>query len=171
MMFSSKKQDWATPPEFLEFMKERFDWTPDLDAACSPHNVKARMGFCLENGRDGLKETWFGNVWVNPPFGRELPKWIKKAITEVNRFDDPAKSVMMLIPARTDTKWFHELVAPFALRIWLIKGRFNYLEDGTSKASNAPFPTMLVHFNGTRDYLGNNIQTLDVPSISRGMKR
>ena len=178
VMFSSKKQDWATPPEFMDFLKEELEWIPDLDAACSPHNKKADIGYCLEEGNDGLKKPWFGHVWVNPPFGRELPLWIEKASEyAASQYNDiPLWSVMMLIPARTDTKWFHQLLLPTCKKIFFIKGRFNYLEHGDSKASNAPFPTMLVYF-GNREFntiyqtCAGKMDTLDVPSTSRGMKR
>ena len=168
-MFSSEKQDWGTPPEFLDYLFNAFDWIPDLDAACSPHNMKAEYGICLETGGNGLEDRWFGNVWLNPPFGRELPKWIRKAWLECNFFEN-CDTVMMLIPARVDTKWFHEMVMRHATHVYLIKGRFNYLENGTSKAKNAPFPTMLVKFTaGSKGiYHRANINALEIPKEARG---
>lgn len=169
-IMSSARQDWGTPPSFLDWLAREFGWMPTLDAAASDHNAKAECFFTIEE--DGLNQPWSGDVWLNPPFGSELPYWLSKCRQE---FEHPMKitgerldSIWCLIPARTDTKWFHEIVVPTATRIYLIKGRFNFRFDAAIAGANAPFPSMLVIWDcgNMRHY--PKIQTLDVPSRARG---
>lgn len=162
--FKSDKQDWSTPIEFMEFLRMEFNWEPDLDPACSPHNIKATFGYMLEAGQDGLNSDWFGNVWLNPPFGNALPHWLNKCVEEI--YLDRVESIYCLIPARVETKWFHEIVMPHAETVYLIKGRINFFEEGVSLAKNAPFPSMLIVFKNKFEnhYDGvARIHTLDVP--------
>ena len=107
----SVNQTWGTPRKFLIFLKENFLWIPDLDAAASPSNAKADNYFTED--QDALKQTWFGNVWLNPPFGKVmLPQFLDKCTEQIKCGN--ADSIFVLIPARTDTKWFHEKVVPNA---------------------------------------------------------
>lgn len=171
-LMSSGKQDWGTPPAFLEWLAVEFGWMPTLDVAASDHNAKAQRFFTIEE--DGLNQSWSGDVWLNPPFGRkELTAWLCKCREEI---EHPVKitgevldSIWCLIPARTDTKWFHEIVVPTATRIYLLKGRFNFLFEGNLPGGSAPFPTMLVVWDkGMRHY--PQIQTLEVPARARGFQ-
>ena len=100
-ILSSEHMDWITPPPFMDYLEEVFGWKPLLDVAESEENTKADFYFDIES--NGLFKNWFGNVWVNPPYGSALPSWIDKAIIESDR--DEVESIFMLIPARTDTKW------------------------------------------------------------------
>ena len=163
--FMSERQDWGTPDRFMEWISDVFGLEFDLDAAASDHNHKAPCYFTRE--QDGLKQDWFGRVWLNPPFGRELPMWLEKCVEEIER--DEVHSITVLIPARTDTRWFHELVVPYAYEILLIKGRFNFRFDRAIEGANAPFPSMLVSFQKKRTPKDNVfIGTLEVPKIARG---
>lgn len=102
-----------------------------------PETAKCDKYFTPED--DGLKQDWKGICWLNPPYGREQIKWINKAYEETLR---ECKQVMCLIPARPDTKVWHEVIFPYAKAICFIKGRLKF---GGSKDS-APFPSALVVF-------------------------
>ena len=163
IFIGDRATDWGTPRSFLEWLSERFNWTPDLDAAASPHNAKAELFFT--QAENGLESDWFGNVWLNPPYGRAIPEWLEKCAKEIKR--DEVQSIMVLIPARVDTKWFHSLVMPAAHIVYLIMGRFNFRFDEAIEGANAPFPSMLVYYRkrmaGTA-----RITTLEVPHEARG---
>ena len=138
---SSSFHGWTTPPEVLEALYTVVGGEFSLDP-CSPVRsgpkapVRARLRFTAED--DGLMRPWrAGTVYLNPPYGRELPKWIAKARREHE--DGRAGLVIGLVPARTDTRWWHEDIAGHA-DVWLLKGRLAF-GDG---AAPAPFPSALV---------------------------
>jgi hypothetical protein len=112
---------------------KRFDLDP-----CSPRRtrppVKARMHYTAED--DGLSLPWHGTVFVNPPYGRQLPAWIAKAHAELEHGN--ARLVVALIPARTDTAYWHRHVAGHA-DVYFLKGRLRFGQNGQS----APFPSAL----------------------------
>lgn len=138
VMFSSKTVDWATPQEFFNKLDWRFG-PFNLDPCASPHNAKC-ANFYTE-AEDGLNKDWTGHtVFVNPPYGRGIDKWIKKAY-------DSAKTsgtkIVMLIPARTDTRYWHDYVMK-ASEIYFVKGRLKFGDSNNS----APFPSAVVVFDG-----------------------
>ena len=135
LMFSSVKDNWTTPPEVFSELDREFCFT--LDAAASDDNHKCPKYYTRET--DGLLQSWGGErVFVNPPYGREIPKWVKKSSREAEK---PGTIVVMLIPARTDTAYFHDYIYGKA-EIRFIRGRLKF---GGSKNS-APFPSMIVIF-------------------------
>ena len=135
-MFSSKSDEWATPQAIFEELDKEFHF--DLDAAASDDNNKCDRYFTLENS--GLSQNWGGyRVFCNPPYS-QIDKWVEKAFRET-RNDDTL--VVMLLPSRTDTRYFHNYIYQRA-EIRFIKGRLKF---GDSKNS-APFPSMLVIFRG-----------------------
>ena len=137
-MFSSKTPEWATPQNFFDELNKEFNFT--LDPCATKENAKCKKFYTKED--DGLKQNWGGEtVFCNPPYGRELGKWVKKCFEEANR-TDVCTIVVMLIPARTDTKYFHEYIYKKVMDIRFIKGRLKF---GDGKGS-APFPSMLVIF-------------------------
>lgn len=75
LMFSSKSDEWETPQDFFDELDREFKFT--LDACALPENAKCDRYFTPE--QDGLKQKWAGTVWCNPPYGREIGKWVKKA--------------------------------------------------------------------------------------------
>lgn len=162
---TSERQDWATPLAFMEFLQERFGFSPDLDCAASCDNTKAPSFFDGSPDCDGLVNPWAGNVYCHPPFGRELPLWLEKCKKEIQR--NEVKSIYCLIPARTDTKWFHEIVMPNAYLVYLIKGRLNMIGSGNVPGANAPFPHMVVVWRRHR-LPDCGITTLEVPAFARG---
>jgi site-specific DNA-methyltransferase (adenine-specific) len=135
-MNPSETVEWATPRDLFNRLNEQYKF--DLDVAASSGNHLCKEWFGLdhedESRRDGLTADWYGHVWCNPPYGRVIKDWVKKA-------SEHHDLVVMLLPARTDTKWFHELVLPNA-KVTFIKGRLKF---GGSKVG-APFPSMLVEF-------------------------
>ena len=135
-VFSSKSDDWATPMDFFEKVKEEFGEF-DLDPAADPLNAKAPRFFTASD--DGLSRHWLGDlVWLNPPYGRVIAKWVEKALQEFDNGN--ASKIVMLLPARTCTRWFWSFYERPDVEVRFIKGRLKF---GDGKGS-APFPSMLV---------------------------
>jgi phage N-6-adenine-methyltransferase len=131
IIFSSKSGEWSTPQDFFDTMDKEFSF--DLDAAATEENKK-----CPQYLKDALSVCWsdFGkSIWCNPPYGRGLGEWFKKAREASER-----ATVVMLVPARTDVAWFHDHVYHVADEIRFIRGRLKF---GGQKNS-APFPSMLI---------------------------
>ena len=133
-LFSSNTGKWNTPHSLLEKLYEvfAFDLDPCSDSKDTP-NVKAMFHYTEED--DGLSRPWFGAVYVNPPYGRQIGKWIKKAAT------CNAETVVCLLPARTDTRWWQGHV-PNASCVVFIRGRLKF----GGATNSAPFPSAIVVF-------------------------
>lgn len=138
VMFSSNKDDWETPQDFFDKLNEEFHF--DLDPCADCINHKCKKFYTKDD--NGLLQDWRGHtVFCNPPYGsKSTVDWIRKCAEEGCK---PNTTVVMLIPARTDTRAFHEYIYGKA-EIRFIKGRLKF---GGSKNS-APFPSMLVIFKG-----------------------
>ena len=133
VLYSSKEEKWATPQDFFDKLNDEFHFT--LDAAASPDNAKCTNYFTEE--QDGLAQSWGGHtVWCNPPYCRKTGLWVKKAYEEHQR---TGCTVVMLLPSRTDVRWFHDYILGKA-EIRFIKGRLKF---GGNKNS-APFPSIVV---------------------------
>ena len=136
LMFSSQKLSWSTPQGFFDKLNEEFNFT--LDACASQDNAKCEKYYSLKD--NSLKQDWSGNrVFCNPPYGRQIQHWIKKGYEESLKNDT---KVVMLIPSRTDTKYWHNYVMK-AQEIRFVKGRLKF--DNSTNA--APFPSVVVVFN------------------------
>ena len=133
-MFTSKTEEWYTPQKFFDELDAEFHFTLD---PCSTHeNAKCEKHYTKED--DGLSKDWTGEtVFCNPPYGREMPKWIAKCAEHGNR----GGIAVMLIPARTDTRAFHEYIYNKA-EIRFLKGRLKF----GGSLNSAPFPSMVVVF-------------------------
>lgn len=125
ILFSKKSDSWATPKDFYDELNEEFHFNK-FDPC--PINPKF----------DGLKENWIGRIFINPPYSN-VAEWIQKGIIEMHKGN--ADLLVYLVPARTDTKWFHEKVYGKA-ELRFIKGRLKFGDQNNS----APFPSMLVIF-------------------------
>lgn len=145
-LLSSKKMDWCTPIELFNELDREFHF--DLDAAATAKSAKCKHFFTPEE--NGLLMDWGGHtVFCNPPYGRSLKQWVKKAYEERKK---PETCIVMLIPARTDTSYFHEYIyGGKADEIRFLRGRIVFTnEDGQphrdakGKPSAAPFPSMVV---------------------------
>ena len=142
--FSSKKDEWETPQYIYDKLHQEFDFT--LDPCASKENAKCKKFYTIED--DGLKQDWSGErVFMNPPYGRYtgrksvLEFWVKKAYEESLKYT----IVVCLIPARTDTLYWHDYIFPYAAQIRFIKRRVRFIGDG--KLDNAPFASAVVLFN------------------------
>lgn len=132
-MMSSKTVEWATPPDLFQKLDAEFRFT--LDPCATKENAKCKKFFTKED--DGLVQSWKGErVFCNPPYGRKIGMWVRKCA------EREADISVMLIPARTDTKWFHGLIYGYADIVRFLPGRL-YFGDGTGRA---PFPSMVVIF-------------------------
>ncbi len=111
-----------------------------LDAAASPENAKCSRYFTPEE--DGLSQNWNvgGAVFCNPPYGREIGKWVQKAYFEYVR---GGATIVMLIPARTDTSYFHDYIYGKA-EIRFLRGRLKFEDENGAAMNPAPFPSMVV---------------------------
>ena len=132
--FSSASVEWSTPQALFDQLNQEFQFT--LDPCASDQNHKCDKWYTAE--QDGLKQQWDGErIFCNPPYGRDLPKWVKKCHDESRH-----ATIVMLIPARTDTSYFHDYIYHKA-EIRFIRGRLKFGESKTS----APFPSMVVIYN------------------------
>lgn len=134
-LLSSKNTEWETPQDFFDKLNAEFHFT--LDPCALPETTKCKKYYTPND--DGLLQDWAGeSVFCNPPYGRQLGAWVRKCREESWK---PNTKVVMLIPARTDTLWFHTHIYNKA-EVRFIKGRLKF---GGAKTS-APFPSMVVIF-------------------------
>ncbi|MDS0981102.1 phage N-6-adenine-methyltransferase [Staphylococcus hominis] len=135
--YSSKSNEWATPQNLFDELNKEFNFT--LDPCATDENAKCSKYFTIED--DGLSKDWSNDVvFMNPPYGREIKKWIKKAYEESLN----GATVVCLIPARTDTTYWHDFIFDKADDIRFLRGRLKF---GGSKNS-APFPSAIVVYLG-----------------------
>lgn len=136
-MFSSKTSEHYTPFNLYEEWNKEFHF--DTDPCTTPDNpLKCATWYSKEE--DGLNNIWYGNVFINPPYGREIIKWVQAG----SRYAELGYGiVVMLLPSRTDTKWFHGYIYNKPnVEIRFIKGRIKF----RGAKNGAPFPSMLVIF-------------------------
>jgi len=133
-MFTSNTNEWATPQDFFDKLNAEFNFT--LDPCATEGNHKCDKYFTEE--QDGLKQNWDNEVvFCNPPYGTALKHWVKKAS------EARGGVVVMLIPARTDTRYFHEYIYQKpGVEIRFLKGRLKF----GGATNSAPFPSMVVVF-------------------------
>lgn len=138
--FSSKTDLWSTPQNFFDKLDDEFNFT--LDPCATPDNAKCDKYFTIED--DGLAQDWSNDiVFMNPPYGRAIRHWIKKAHDESRK----GATVVCLVPARTDTSYWHDYVIGGGAEVRFIKGRLKF--GGSS--NSAPFPSAVVIFNQGKD--------------------
>ena len=134
---SSASDEWCTPKYLFDELNREFMFT--VDAASTHENALVDRHWTIRE--DGLAQSWDGErVWCNPPYGRQISKWVKKASEAVGGV------VVMLIPARTDTAYWHDYVFPNASDIRFIRGRLHF----SGSKAGAPFPSAIVVF-GDKD--------------------
>jgi site-specific DNA-methyltransferase (adenine-specific) len=134
-LFTSDSAEWATPQSLIDQLSSEFTFT--LDVCATQDNTKAPAFYAKEI--DGLKQDWYvhgknGACWMNPPYGRDIGKWVEKAYAESLK----GATVVCLLPSRTDTRWFHDWVFGKS-EIRFIKGRLKFV----GAPSSAPFPSIL----------------------------
>lgn len=130
--YSSKTCEWETPNELFNRLDSEFHFT--VDVCATAENAKCPRYYTKE--QDGLVQDWTGEtVWCNPPYGREMQKWVRKCY----RHFLGGGTAVMLIPARTDTAVFHDCIYRKA-EIRFVRGRLHF----SGAKYNAPFPSMIV---------------------------
>lgn len=135
-LFTSNSDEYETPQHIYDALNDEFGF--DLDVSATDYNHKCPAYFTKE--QDGLKQRWGGHtVWCNPPYS-EINRWVQKAYEESRNENT---TIVMLIPSRTDTKYFHNFIYHRA-EIRFIKGRITF----KNQKSHAPFPSMIVIFRG-----------------------
>jgi phage N-6-adenine-methyltransferase len=141
-LMSSDSTEWETPRPFFKRLDEVFHFT--LDPCCRPDSALCETWY--SKAHNGLVQDWAGHsVFMNPPYGRKLTaQWVEKAYREAQK---PGTIVVALIPARTDTKWWHAFVM-HAKEVRLVEGRIKFCTKGVPHKSGAPFPSAVVVFDG-----------------------
>ncbi len=176
-LFSSDKQDWSTPPALFSSIAGR--WGPfTLDAAATPVNARCKRWLGPGGLGDALTDPWVvdglpeGRVWVNPPYGRGVGQWVRRARLQAA---EHGLTVACLTFARTDTRWWHEEIMPHAVVVELIKGRVVFTDPqgrpntqsakktGKPRIMPAPAPSCIAIFSGERNVIG--------PPIFRSVER
>ncbi len=133
-LYSSNKADWSTPQELFDSLDREFFFI--LDACANEENSKCTCFYDEE--QDGLSKPWVGTVWMNPPYGRGIDKWVEKAYTESRK---EGCICVCLLPVRSDTRWWHRFVMRSS-EIRLLTRRLSF-EHSNNKA---PFPAAIVVF-------------------------
>lgn len=131
-MLSSATPEWETPQQFFDELDAEFHF--DVDVCATPDNAKCRNFYSRE--ADGLSVPWTGTCWMNPPYGREISAWMRKAYESAAS----GATVVCLVPARTDTAWWHDYAAKGEIRF--VRGRLRF----GAATSPAPFPSAVVIF-------------------------
>ncbi len=131
-LMTSNTDLWSTPRDFFDDYNAIYHF--DVDVCATAENALCAKFYSPED--NGLSKEWHGVCWMNPPYGREIGKWMKKAYESSLH----GATVVCLVPARTDTAWWHE----YAMKgvITFVRGRLKF---GGSKNS-APFPSAVVVF-------------------------
>jgi site-specific DNA-methyltransferase (adenine-specific) len=132
LMFSSVRTDWETPFDLFNKLNEEFHFT--LDVCATENNKKCENYFSPE--QNGLIQNWSGVCWMNPPYGKEISSWVEKAYNE--NIMERTDRIVALLPARTDTQYFHKFIYNIA-EIRFLKGRIKFVGAKYS----APFPSMI----------------------------
>ena len=132
----SNRMDWETPTGLFSKLDDEFHFT--LDAASSATNHKCQKYYTAEDS--AFDHEWGGEtVFCNPPYGRSVAEWVRKCSMEASRKDT---TVVMLLPARTDTRWFQQFILNRA-EVRFLKGRLRFETNGVP-GDSAPFPSMIV---------------------------
>jgi len=157
LMFSNINNAWCTPQSFFDELNKEFGFT--LDPCATDISAKCKKYFTAID--DGLKQNWGGHtVFVNPPYGRQIHRWVKKCYEESLK---PKTTVVLLMPSRTDTRYFHDYILGKA-EIRFIKGRLKFVnldtdvgrENRVEEMTPAPFPSLLAIFKQPKKEKSND---------------
>lgn len=139
-LFSSDRSDWETPQWLFDLLDDQYHFT--LDVCATSGNSKCWSYYTPED--NGLKRAWSGVCWMNPPYGREIGDWVARCAQQI-KFKR-VQWIVALLPARTDTEWWHEYVEPKAMMIRHIRGRLKFV----GAEGSAPFPSVIVVYHRNR---------------------
>lgn len=149
-LFTSRTEEWETPQYVFAILNKEFNF--QVDVCATSENAKCKVYF--DKQANGLEQEWSPfRCWMNPPYGKNISLWMKKAYQESQR----GAMVVCLVPSRTDTRWWHDW-AMKAGEVRLIAGRLSF---GNSEQS-APFPSSIIIFYPELE----NPYKLNVPIIS-----
>jgi|SRR5215212_564678 len=144
-LFSHESSEWQTPKLLFDSLHVEFNF--QLDPCTTKDNPLGTKRFYTKED-NGLEKDWNGNVFVNPPYNREIEKWLIKQHNE-HVLNDKAKTIVFLLPVRSDTKWFHGFIYDNEtqkfyddVEVRFIKGRLKF----ENAKNTAPFPSMIVIF-------------------------
>ena len=149
VLFSSRSDEWVTPQKLFDRLNKEFGI--GLDVCATEENTKYKKYYTKNS--DGLGQNWlqdletpigfvWGSIWCNPPYS-QINKWVEKAYCEFKKFGGSFYKIILLLPARTDTKWFHKYIYKNPnCEIRFIKGRLKF----SNSKNSAPFPSMIVIF-------------------------
>ncbi len=140
-MMTSIEQDWATPQSFVNLVEKKMNLKFDLDVCAYNHTTKAKKWFTEQD--DALTKEWKGNCWMNPPYGQAIPIWLNYAYEQSQKH---GSTIVCLVPARTDTVWFHNAAGRGTLI--LLKGRISFERAHGKDTEHKPgaFGSMLIVF-------------------------
>tara|TARA_Y100001963_G_scaffold159336_1_gene262615 strand:+ start:1619 stop:2185 length:567 start_codon:yes stop_codon:yes gene_type:complete len=142
--YSSEKDDWETPQSLFEVLDDEHHFT--LDPCATHQNAKCEKYYTVED--NGLLQDWSNDiVFMNPPYGKNIKYWVEKAHIESLR----GAEVVCLLPARTDTIYWHKYIFSWKYEVKFIKGRLKFEVEG-KPGNPAPFPSAIVFMNGSCDY-------------------
>lgn len=136
-MNASKTEEWETQKEFFNKLNEEFHFT--LDVCATRENAKCSRFITKQD--NALNLDWNGTCWMNPPYGRQIKVWMKKAFNESLK----GNTVVCLVPSRTDAGWWHDYAMKGEIRF--IRGRLKF----GGSPYNAPFPNVIIVFRGGRN--------------------
>ena len=147
VMFSSESCEWSTPQALFDVLNEECRF--ETDVCATPQNAKCSRFWTTAD--DGLSQEWSGMCWMNPPYGRAIAGWMSKAFQESRK---PGVIVVCLVPARTDTAWWHDCAVPG--QILYFRGRLKF----GGHTNSAPFPSAVVVLGDNSDLRGRLQQQL-----------
>lgn len=159
--YSSKSNEWDTPPGFFKKLDKHYNFT--LDPCATEDSAKCEKYYTVED--DGLSKSWAGEtVFMNPPYGRKIGTWIQKAYNESKNNNT---TVVCLIPSRTDTKYWHNYCMK-AQEIYLVKGRLKFGSTSNTTGNSAPFPSAVVVFKSGFAPVGEENSTPKLYTMTNG---
>lgn len=138
-IYSSRTEHWGTPPNLFAALNAIYNF--QLDAAASDQNALCPHYFTPK--QNALLQDWstYGRVWLNPPYGRTIGQWMEKTYEQSRK----GCIIVALVPARTDTRWWHEFVVDKA-GITFLKGRLKYVDHVGNQTGSAPFPSAILTY-------------------------
>jgi phage N-6-adenine-methyltransferase len=153
-LYSSASGDWETPEALFRHVQAEFG-PLTLDVCATEETAKCPRYFDRES--DGLAQPWDAPWWCNPPYGRAVGQWISRGVRAVFDVQSSPRGVFLL-PARTDTAWFHDLLYRHpGIDLVFLRGRVRFV----GATASAPFPSLLAVLSGP---LSERPHTLDRPS-------
>ena len=134
----SNDQYWETPDHIFELGCDNFDFSPEIDVCANAQNTKCDL--FLSESQNALDQEWQRDFWMNPPYGRQVKDWIRKAYLSHVKYN---VSGLALLFAKTDTAAFHDYIFKKA-EICFLRGRIHFFKDGKESIQPAPYPSCFV---------------------------